>query len=230
MATVCWMPSSGAAGVSPTPDAGTWTLHVSSNSRRMVFTRSNTALTTLAYNPDAVDHIVDGNSMICQFVSDTLPPQTVAAQQILWGARMLEVAASNNLFPLLRLYGCNVAGTSNLGTILAGTRQATELATALTGACYVQAGSAQTFSESWRLVAEWGVGGLPVNTATDTHNASIAFGDPLASGAGSLVQNADTGASPAIIMFSDDLSLVAAGSPSLGAIVAPYPPPRGKGL
>src|SRR3990172_2460326 len=132
MATCCWMPSSGAAAVSPTPAAGTWTLHVSSNSRRMVFQRSNTALTTLAYNPDGADHLVDGNSMVCQFVSDVLPPQTVAAQQILWGARMLEAAASNNLFPLVRIYGCNVAGTSNLGTILAGTRSATQLSTALT--------------------------------------------------------------------------------------------------
>src|SRR3990172_1196761 len=198
MATVCWMPSSGAAAVSPTPDSGTWTLHISSNSRRMVFQRSNTALTTLAYNPDAADHLVDGNCMICQFVSDILPPQTIAAQQILWGARMLEAAASNNLFPLLRLYGCNTAGSSNLGTLLAGTRQATELGTALTGACYVQASSAVTFNEPWRLVAEWGVGGLPVNTATDTHNASISFDESFATGAMLLMQDADSSNGPSI--------------------------------
>ena len=205
MSTVLWLPSSGSADVSPTPDTGTWTLHVNTVSRPLNFTRGNTALTTLAYNPDAADHLVDGNSMIAQFVSQILPPQTIAAQQIVWGARMLEAAASNNLFPLLRLYGCDVAGTSNLGTMLAGTRQATELATAITGACYAQAGSAVTFNEPWRLVAEWGVGGLPVNTATDTHNASIAFGDPLASGAQNLPQNADTTACTPVIIFSDDI-------------------------
>jgi len=205
MATAFYLPSSGAAPVSPTPDAATWTLHVNTVSRPLNFTRGNTALTTLAYNPDAADHLVNGNSMIAQFVSEILPPQAVAAQQILWGARMLEVAASNNLFPMLRLYGCNVAGSSNLGTILAGTRSATELGTAITGACRVEAGSAVTFNEPWRLVAEWGVGGLPVNTATDTHNASIAFGDPLASGAGNLPQNADTTACTPLILFSNDI-------------------------
>src|SRR3972149_1969335 len=103
MSTVVWCPSSGSAAVSPTPDSGTWTLHVNTVSRPLNFTRGNTALTTLAYNPDAADHLVDGNSMIAQFVSQILPPQTIAAQQIVWGARMLEAAASNNLFPLLRL-------------------------------------------------------------------------------------------------------------------------------
>jgi hypothetical protein len=173
----------------------------------LLFTRSDSAKTSLAYNPDGADHIVDGNSMIAQFVSQILPPQTIAAQQIGWGAEMLEVAASNNLFPMLRLYGCNVAGSSNLGTILAGTRQATELGTSLTGEAYVQAGSAVTFNEPWRLVAEWGVGGLPVNTATDTHNASISFDTNFATGAMTLIQDQDTGNGPSVIVFSGDIIL-----------------------
>src|SRR3990167_3187951 len=205
MATICWCPSSGTAAVSPTPAAATWTLHVNTVSRPLNFTRGNTALTTLTYNPDAADHLVDGNSMVAQFVSEILPPQTIAAQQIGWGTEMLETAASNNLFPMLRLYGCNVSGGSNLGTMLVGTRQATELATGLAGAAYVQAGSAVTFNEPWRLVAEWGVGGLPVNTATDTHNASMVFGDPFATGAMTLIQNGDTGNGPAVIVFSNDI-------------------------
>ncbi len=205
MSTILWCPSSGAAPVSPTPAAGTWTLHVNNVSRPLNLVPGGTALTSLAYNPDGADHLVDGNSMVAQFVSQILPPQVVAAQVIAWGARMLEVAASNNLFPLLRLYGCNVAGSSNLGTLLAGTRQATELATALTGAAYAQNGSAITFNEPWRLVAEWGVGGLPVNTAVDTHNATIEFGDPLAAGNVLLAQQADTSACPAIIIMANDL-------------------------
>jgi hypothetical protein len=207
MSTTCWFPSSGTAAVSPTPDATKWNGHVNTVSRPLEFTRGGSALTTLAYNPDAVDHLVDVNSMVAQFVSAILPPQTVNAQQIFWGARYLEAAASNNLFPMLRITGWNAAGTTQLGVILAGTRQATELATALTGACYIEAGSSVTFSEPWRLVIEWGGGGLPVNTATDTHNMSIAFGSPLATGAGNLGQNGDTTAFPPTVDFSEDLRL-----------------------
>ncbi len=227
MSTLCWLPSSGSAAVSPTPDAATWTLHVNTVSRPLNFVRADTALTTLAYNPDAADHLVDGNTMVAQFVSDLLPPQTVAAQQIGWGARMLEAAASNNLFPMLRLYGCNAAGTTNLGTLLAGTRQATELGTSLTGAAYTQASTAQTFNEPWRLVAEWGAGGLPVNTATDTHNMSIAFGDPLATGSLNLPQNGDTTACTPVLIFSNDLVLA---FPAALVVVAPYPAARGNPL
>jgi hypothetical protein len=227
MSTHCWFPSSGTAAVSPTPDATTWNLHVNSVSRPLNFVRGSSALATLAYNPDGADHIVDGNSMIAQFVSPILPPQAVAAQQIGWGARMLEAAASNNLFPMLRLTGWNAAGTTQLGVILAGTRQATEMATALTGACYIQAGSAVTFSEPWRLVAEWGCGGLPVNTATDTHNASIEFGEAFASGNMNLGQQGDTTAFPPSLLFSEDLRL---SGPEACIITPVSPPVRGRPL
>jgi hypothetical protein len=206
MSTVLWCPSSGSAAVSPTPSAATWTLHVNTVSRPLNFTRGDTALTSLAYNPDGADHLVDGNTMVAQFVSQILPPQTIPAQQIGYFARMLEVAADNNLFPMLRLYGCNVTGTTNLGTILAGTREAGELATALTGEGWVRgSGVAVTFNEPWRLVAEWGAGGLPVNVGTDTHNMTIEFGDPLATGVALFIQDADTGAGPAMIIFSNDI-------------------------
>jgi hypothetical protein len=205
MSTIVWCPSSGSAPVSPTPSAAVWTLHVNSVSRPLQFTRVDSTKTSLAYNPDAADHLVDGNSMIAQFVSDILPPQTIPAQRIGYGAEMLEVAASNNLFSILRLYGCNVLGTTNLGTLLAGARHTVELTTALLGSCRVDDGSAVTFNEPWRLVAEWGVGGLPVNTATDTHNASISFDTTFPVGAMVLPQDADGTNPPSVIVFSTDL-------------------------
>lgn len=205
MSTLCWFPSSGSAAVSPTPDAATWNGHVNTVSRPLNFTRGGTALTQLDYNPDAVDHLVDLNTMVAQFVSQILPAQVINAQQIGWGARMLEAVATNNLFPMLRLYCVNENGTSNLGNILVGTRQATELATALTGAAYVQAGSAVTLTQGWRLVAEWGGGGLPTNAATDTHNMSIVFGEAFATGNMNLPQQADTTACNAMVIFSEDL-------------------------
>jgi len=207
MSTVVWCPSTGTApAVSPTPAAGTWTLHVSSNTRILQFDRVDSAKTTLNYNPDAADHLVDGNSMVCQFVSnEILPPQIIPAQRIGYGAEMSEVAASNNLFSILRLYGCNVAGTTNLGTLLAGARHNVELTGSLLGSCRVDDGSAVTFNEPWRLVAEWGVGGLPVDTVTDTHNASISFDTTFPVGAMLLPQDADTSNCPSIIVFSNDI-------------------------
>jgi hypothetical protein len=200
-----WLPSSGTAAVSPTPSATDWTLHVNTVSRPLNFTRGDTALTTLAYNPDAADHLVAGTSMIAQFVSQILPPQNVPAQQIAFGARMLEVAAGNNLTLRWKIYGVNVAGSSVLGTILAITAGATELATAITGVGRIAVGSSVTFNEPWRLVVEIGVGGTP--TTPGTHNASVAFGDPLATGALTLAQDADTGACPAQVIFSNTIEI-----------------------
>lgn len=203
MATVLYLPSSGTAPVSPTPAAADWTLHVNTVSRPLEFTRQNTALTTLAYNPDGADHLVAGTSMIAQFVSAILPPQTVAAQQVCLGLRMLEVASGNNLTPRWKIYGSNVSGSSNLGTICAITSGATELATSITGECQAALTTAVTFNEPWRLVIEIGVGGTP--TTPGTHNASAAFGDPLASGAISLPQDQDTGACTPLLIFSNDI-------------------------
>jgi len=206
MATTCFFPSAGAAPVSPTPSGTDWTLHLSGNSRLLEFANSESAITSLAYNPDAADHLVDGTSHICQFVSQLLPPQVVAAQQVHVSFRALEVAASNNLFPCFKVYGCDAAGTTNLGNIVPFRRSAVlELATSLTGVAEAMAGSAVTFTEQWRLVVELGVGGLPVNTATDTHNATIEFGSTMATGARGLGQNGDTTACPALIIFENDI-------------------------
>jgi hypothetical protein len=159
--------------------------------------------------------------MVAQFVSQILPAQVIPAQQITWGARYLEAAASNNLFPMMRLYCSNEAGTANLGNILVGTRTATEMGTALTASMVTEAGSAVTLTQGWRLVAEWGGGGLPVNTATDTHNMSIAFGDPSATGSESFPQNADTTACPAMVVFSNDLIIGITPPISMGVLSAP---------
>jgi len=203
MATVLYVPSSGTAAVSPTPAAADWTLHVNTVSRPLQFTRQNTALTTLAYNPDGADHLVAGTSMIAQFVSQILPPQTIAAQQVALGLRMLEVAAGNNLTPRWKIYGCNVSGSSNLGTILAITSGATELSTSITGESQAALTTARTFNEPWRLVIEIGVGGTP--TTPGTHNASAAFGDPMATGTFQMPQDQDATACTPLLIFSNDI-------------------------
>ena len=203
MATVLWLPSSGSAAVSPTPSVTDWTLHVNTVSRPLQFTRQNTALTTLAYNPDAADHLVAGTSMIAQFVSQILPPQTIAAQQVALGLRMLEVAAGNNLTLRWKVYGCNVSGSSNLGDILAIDSGASELSTSISGITRAALTTARTFNEPWRLVVEIGVGGTP--TTPGTHNASAAFGDPMATGTFQMPQDADGTACTPLLIFSNDI-------------------------
>lgn len=208
MATILYLPSSGAGAVTPTPSATDWDGHVNSINRPLNFTRADTALATVAYSPDAVDHLADLATMHTQFVSQLLPPQTIAAQQITFGARCLEAASSNNLFPAWKLYGCNASGSSNLGNLVAWFKSATaEMSTSITGYCETRVGSAVTFTEPWRLVFEVGADGLPVNTATDTHNHSWAFGDPMATGSQNLPQQADTTACTPCLIFSNDIDI-----------------------
>lgn len=217
MATICYLPSSGSAAVSPTPSGTDWDGHINSVSRPLNFARANTALTTLAYAPDGADHLVDVSTMCAQFVSQILPPQNVAAQQITFGARCLEAAASNNQFPAWKLYGCSADGTSDLGTLVTWFKSAlAEMGTSLTGYCETRAGSSITFDVPWRLVIEIGSDGLPVNTATDTHNHSWAFGDPMATGSQNLPQQADTTACTPMLVFSNDLKTIFNSEAALG--------------
>ena len=174
------------------------------------------ALTTLAYNPDAADHLVDLATMVAQFVSEILPPQTIGAQVITVGARTLEVAASNNLNEAWKLYAVNVAGTTVLATLVPWFKSAIgEMATALTGYCEGRTSSAVTLNEPFRLVLEVGADGLPVNTATDTHNCSWVFGETFAAGALNLPQDGDTTVCPAVLIFEDGVTFLPLGEASL---------------
>lgn len=209
MSTTFWLPSSGARAVTVAPSAASWTLHINAAAAallRMVLDRSNTALTSIAYAPDAADHLVDGSAMCMQYVSDILPPQVIPAQQILFGARCLEAVATNNLFPAWKLYAVTADGATPLGDIVPYFKSAlAEMATSLTGYCEVRAGSALTLNAPFRLVLEIGASGLPTNTATDTHNHTYAVGDPMATGAGNCIQQADNTAAAPELTFSNEL-------------------------
>ena len=205
MGTVFWLPSSGSAAVTVTPSATDWDGHVNSIRRPMPLTRSNTALTTLAYAPDAADHLVDVNTMIAQFVSDILPPQPMVAQQVTFGARTLESNALNNLYESWKLYAVNAAGDTILGTMVAIFKSATsEISTSLTGYCETRLSTLVTCYEPWRLVLEAGADGLPT-TGGGRHNFSYVFGDPMATGAQNLPQSDDTTACIPMLLLSNDL-------------------------
>lgn len=227
MSTVFWLPSSGAGAVDPAVDA-VWD-HDSGNNRVMNLTRGSSALTTLAYNPDGADHLVDADSLVCQFVSDILPPQAIPAQAIYLNVLALEVAASNNLQLSWGLRAFNVAGSTALATLLTVARNGVEVGTALTGASSGRTSTLATLTEQFRLVLEVGLGGLPVNTATDTHNGSIQFGEAPASGTNpAFPQHGDaTTGGPPMLIFSQDLVTL---MPAPIVMVAPYPPARGRPL
>lgn len=184
---------------------------MNSVSRELHFTRGSSAFADTAYAPDGADHIVDGTSMIAQFVSAEIPAQTILAQAIGIHVRAFEAAASNQLFLTWKLYATNVAGDSVLGTLVALTRtSASEIAAAShQGRSDVRTSTEFVAAANFRLVLEIGVGGLPINSATDTHNATMEFGETY-TGAQDLIQNADTGQGPSMLVFSADVSLAAA--------------------
>ena len=206
MATLLWIPASGSAPVTVTPSATDWDGHINTVQRPLNFVRGSTALTSLAYAPDAADHLTDVATMIAAYVSQVLPPQTIPAQQIGFGGRFLESNALNNMFLAWKVYGVDVAGSTNLGTIKAIAKQSTEFGTAATGNGFIAAGSAVTFSVPWRLVLEVGADGLPT-TGGGRHNFTFVEGEAFATGAMSLVQNTDTGACPPMLIFSEDIKL-----------------------
>jgi hypothetical protein len=206
MATLFWLPSTGSAPVSPTPSSSNWDGHINSVSRPMNLINGGSALTSLAYAPDSVDHLVDVSAMCAQFVSDILPPQAIGAQVVTVGARTLEAAGSNNLNEAWVLYCVNVAGDSVLGTLVSYFKSAIgEMATTSTGYCEGKTCSALTLNEPFRLVLEVGADGLPTNLATDTHNHTWVFGETFAAGALNLPQNDDTTTCPAVLIFEDGI-------------------------
>jgi hypothetical protein len=198
--------------------------HDSGNNRVMNLVRGSSALTTLAYNPDAVDDLVDKDSLVCQFVSDILPPQAIAAQLIFLNVLALEVAASNNLQLSWGLRAFNTAGSTALATLLSVARNGVEVGTALTGASSSRTSTLATMTEDFRLVLEVGLGGLPVNTATDTHNGSIQFGEAPASGTvPTFPQHGDTTTGgPPFLLFSQSLLYTVLSQP-FGARHLPLP-------
>jgi fluoride ion exporter CrcB/FEX len=173
------------------------------------------ALTTLTYAPDAADHLVDLNTMIAQFVSEILPPQTIAAQVVSVHCRTAEAIVTNNLFESWKLYAVNVAGTTVLGTLVAIFRSAlSEMAViaSITGYCEGRTSTVFTANEPFRLVLEVGGDGLPtVSASVDGHNLSMVFGEAWAAGALNPVQNDDTTAGPAMLILEDGVTFLPLG-------------------
>jgi len=206
MSTICWCPASGSAPVSVTPSTSDWDGHINTVQRPLNFTNGGTASTILTYSPDAVDHLTDVATMIAAFVSQVLPPQTVSAQNVGFGGRFHESNSLNNLYLAWKLYGVNVAGDTNLGTLKAINKWVgTEFQTSSTGKAEIATISAVTFNVPWRLVLEVGADGLPT-TGGGRHNFNIYAGETFSASV-MLIQDGDTSVVPMTLVFSKDLRI-----------------------
>ena len=170
-----YLPEAEATPVAPAVGAE-WE-HAAVVRRRMLLVPDASVLTTMTLAPDAADHIADQDVVLRQYVSDPLPAQTISGT-VKAQLQALESNAGNNLFLTMKVYVVNQAGSAVRATLLAITRKATELATALTNRSFATTALASADIQTGdRLVVEIGAGGLPVaTTGVQGHNASMRFG------------------------------------------------------
>jgi hypothetical protein len=175
------LPSAGTPEVSPATQSYTHTGGVA----RPLVTSDTSTLTTTAITPDAVDHLVAGDTYFFQGVSQRLAGQVIASGvAIKLAIQCLEAHTNNNLFLQLWIGIYNPAGTSLLATLLAKTIDGTELATTITNRFMNPTTTAgYTCSGGERLVVEISVSGTPTAASgIQGHNASLRFGGSGAGG------------------------------------------------
>jgi hypothetical protein len=178
MATRFYLPSSGTPGVSPSIVAD-WE-HVNTLRRPMSPTPAVTAFSTTTYTPDTLDHLVNQDAHVCQFVSEPLAAQSIPAQTLQIVIRVAEAHASNNLFLTWKVYLVDSAGTVG-STILAIRRDGSEMPTSLTNRQDTATSAAVTAVDGDRIVLEVGFGGTPsASGGVQGHNGSMRFGDASA--------------------------------------------------
>jgi hypothetical protein len=92
-----YLPASSAApGVSP-PIGAEWE-HVRTERRITSTVKAGSAFATTTYTPDAVDHLVNADAHVVQFISDPLAAQSIPAQTLSIAIRISEAHSSNNQF------------------------------------------------------------------------------------------------------------------------------------
>src|SRR5262245_2020735 len=184
MATRFYFNEAEAAAVSPTISGTDWAHIEATPVRRRLraFSADSSTLVSQTITPDSADHIADQNALWRQYVSDPLGAQTISGN-VVAQLQCFEANAGNNLKLAIKIYLCSSTGTVG-ATLLAITRDADEIATALTNQTFASiALTSQTASESDRLVVEVGLGGLPTATSgVQGHNGTIRFGGTASSG------------------------------------------------
>jgi len=181
VATRFYFPLTEAAAVSPTISAD-WE-HINTLRRKLLTTPDASTLTSVAYTPDASDHTPDEDAHHRQYVSDQLAAQTISAQTISAQFQALEADVNNNLFLTIKVFVCSSDGGTIKETLLAITRDDTELPAVLANRSFSATSTAATVESDDRIVVEVGLGGDPGGGGgVQGHNGQIRWGCDASSG------------------------------------------------
>lgn len=175
MATRFYLPSTGAAAVSPAFSAG-WENSSIASRLRCVTTKIASAMTTVSFtDSDATNQDI----LFRQYVSDPIAQQVISSQTIEIQMRVKERDTSCNLF-----LAWNIKVVSNDGSVVRGTitnmeRDATEAsAVALVNRRETSTSTEVTAHSGDRIVIEVGMGGDP--GAGSDHDSDMSVGDDSA--------------------------------------------------
>lgn len=213
MATRFYLPSSGAAPASPAVDAFWDLTDPGFNRFKAVTTRINSSMFAHTIQEDTPTD-VDQDWVFAQWVSEPLAAQTISAQTVEIQMRGRENASGNNMFLAWSIRVCSGDGSTIRGTLVAGNRDATELAVSastLTNRRDTATSSSLAVEAGDRIVIEIGTGGNP--DAGATHGSTISYGDDSST---DLPENdTETAANNPWVEFPNTISFQAA---------APFPP------
>ena len=208
MASRLYFSETGTSPITPPAASGTDWGHINAVVRALEWPDPDaSALTQTAYTPDAADHLVSGNALWRQYVSDPLAAQTISGT-VTAQMQCLEANAGNNLFLTMKILVCSFDGSTTRATLLAVTRATSlEIGTALTNRTFPSTAlTSYTCIGGDRLVIEIGAGGLPVATSgTQGHNFTFRVGGAASSGDLPVDETTTTATYRPWVQFSTDL-------------------------
>jgi hypothetical protein len=189
MATRFRLPSSGGPAGSPTVTPAVQSyLHVQTPAAsRALPTSDSTALSSGLITFDAADHIVAGDALYSQFVSEPMAAGNafLTSDTVKYALQASESHAGNNLFIQLFVGVYNESASPSFpATLLSKSLDGTELTTTVTNrTASHNLTSNYTTVAGDRLVVEFSVSGTPVAAGgVQGHNATFRFGSDGASG------------------------------------------------
>lgn len=185
MATRIYLPSSGAAAISPAFH-GDWE-DTSIGARLAGVTAPvSSAMSTVEFLDSGPGSLSNKDVLFRQYVVGPVSAQTIAAQTVKWQIRAQEGNSVNNMFTAIVIRAFASNGTTLRGTLLALTRDNTEMATAaLTNRAFSATTTAVAVSDGDYLVIEIGAGGTPSGGGSGSfgqgHDSRLRIGDAAAS-------------------------------------------------
>lgn len=200
-ATRFYLPSTGAAAISPTYNAGWENTSIAARLRTSMNKIASAATTVTYDDADATNQDI----LFRQYVSDPLTSQDIAVQSVVNLIRCSETDLSNNLFTKLDIRVVSNDGSIVRGTLVNMRIDGVEAATSLTNRNNTGNCAAVTCFQGDRLVIEIGMSGDPA--ATFSHDSSMSIGDDNATDLGA--NDTDTTALNPYVEFTNAVTFIA---------------------